>query len=47
MARIAELGRMQERSFWQATMPELPDRRATPLPDAADVVVIGGGMTGL
>ena len=28
-------------------MPELPDRRGGTLRDTADVVVIGGGMTGL
>lgn len=37
----------EERSFWQATMPALPDRRGRPLPDVADVVVIGGGLTGV
>jgi glycine/D-amino acid oxidase-like deaminating enzyme len=47
MARIAALEGVTERSFWQATMPHVADRRATPLPDAADVVVIGGGFTGL
>ncbi|MGZ6268945.1 MAG: NAD(P)/FAD-dependent oxidoreductase [Candidatus Limnocylindrales bacterium] len=34
-------------SFWQATMPTLPDRHGVPLPSRADVVVIGGGYTGL
>lgn len=47
MARDPMLDGVVERSFWQATMPAIPDRRATPLPDAADVVVIGGGLTGL
>ena len=47
MARIAALEGVTERSFWQATMPHVADRRATPLPDTADVVVIGGGFTGL
>lgn len=47
MARIAALEGVIERSFWQATMPHVADRRATPLPDSADVVVIGGGFTGL
>jgi glycine/D-amino acid oxidase-like deaminating enzyme len=37
----------ERRSFWQATMPELPDRSGRPLPDATDVVVIGGGYTGI
>lgn len=36
-----------ERSFWQATMPVMPDRRGRDLPDAVDVVVVGGGLTGL
>jgi glycine/D-amino acid oxidase-like deaminating enzyme len=35
------------RAFWQATMPELPDRSGRPLPDAADVVVVGGGYAGI
>ncbi|MEO5964493.1 MAG: FAD-binding oxidoreductase [Candidatus Limnocylindrales bacterium] len=47
MARIAELDGVEERSFWQVTMPQLPDRRGLELPDAADVVVVGGGLTGL
>jgi glycine/D-amino acid oxidase-like deaminating enzyme len=47
MARIAALEAVTARSLWQATMPHVADRRATPLPDAADVVVIGGGFTGL
>jgi glycine/D-amino acid oxidase-like deaminating enzyme len=37
----------ERRSFWQATMPELPDRRGRALPDGADVVVIGGGYAGI
>ena len=47
MAQAAESGRIVERSLWQATMPPMPDRRGRPLPDAADVVVVGGGLTGL
>ena len=35
------------RSLWQATMPALPDRAGRPLPDVADVVVVGGGYTGI
>src|SRR6478752_3737030 len=46
MARNVELRDVREQSFWQATMPELPDRRGGTLRDTADVVVIGGGMTG-
>ena len=37
----------ERRSFWQATMPALPDRSGRPLPDVADVVVVGGGYTGI
>jgi glycine/D-amino acid oxidase-like deaminating enzyme len=35
------------RAFWQATMPVLPDRSGREFPDSADVVVIGGGYTGI
>ena len=37
----------ERRSLWGATMPALPDRVGRPLPDTADVVVIGGGYTGI
>jgi len=37
----------ERRPFWQATMPVLPDRSGRQLPDSADVVVIGGGYTGI
>ena len=37
----------ERRSFWQATMPALPDRSGRELPDAADVVVVGGGYAGI
>ena len=37
----------ERRSFWQATMPALPDRAGRALPDSADVVVIGGGYAGI
>jgi len=37
----------ERRSFWQATMPALPDRSGRALPDSADVVVIGGGYAGI
>lgn len=47
MAKIPELAALEERSFWQATMPPIADHRSGTLPDAADVVVIGGGITGL
>src|SRR6188472_2690548 len=37
----------ERRSLWSATMPALPVRSGRPLPDTADVVVIGGGYTGI
>ncbi len=37
----------ERRAFWQASMPALPDRSGRPLPETADVVVIGGGYTGI
>ena len=37
----------ERRSLWQATMAPLPDRSGRPLPDAADVVVVGGGLAGI
>jgi glycine/D-amino acid oxidase-like deaminating enzyme len=37
----------ERRSFWQASMPALPARSGYPLPDAADVVVVGGGYAGI
>jgi len=39
--------RTELRPYWQATMPVLPDRRGRPLPEHADVVVVGGGYTGV
>ena len=39
--------RTELRPYWQATMPALPDRRGRPLPERTDVVVIGGGYTGV
>jgi glycine/D-amino acid oxidase-like deaminating enzyme len=36
----------ERRAYWQATMPTLPDRSGRALPDAVDVVVIGGGYAG-
>ena len=47
MTRIPELQAVDQRSYWQVTAPEMPDRRGRDLPDAADVVVVGGGLTGL
>jgi len=37
----------ERRSLWSATMPALPDRAGRPLPDTADVVVVGGGYAGI
>jgi len=37
----------ERRSFWQASMPALPDRSGRDLPDSADVVVVGGGYAGI
>lgn len=44
---VDPLASYQRRSYWEATMPPLPDRSGRPLPDTADVVVVGGGYTGL
>ncbi|MBF6606280.1 MAG: FAD-binding oxidoreductase [Chloroflexi bacterium] len=38
---------LEYRVLWQAQMPEQPDRTGRELPDTADVVVVGGGYTGL
>src|SRR5918997_5862950 len=35
------------RPYWHATMPPVPDRAGRALPDTADVVVVGGGYTGV
>ena len=37
----------ERRALWHAQLPPQPDRRGHPLPDAADLVVIGGGLAGL
>jgi glycine/D-amino acid oxidase-like deaminating enzyme len=43
-----ELNRDYERRpYWHSTMPVLPDRRGRDLPSRADVVVVGGGYTGV
>jgi len=47
MTNIAELQDVEQRSYWQATMPAIPDHTGKPLPDAVDVAVIGGGFVGL
>lgn len=38
---------MKQVPYWLDTAPPLPDRTGRPLPDEADVVVIGAGITGL
>jgi len=40
-------GDYERRPYWHATMPALPDRRGRPLPDVADVVIVGGGYAGI
>ncbi len=47
MTALPELRNVELRPFWQTTLPEPPDHRGRDLPDAADVVVIGGGLMGL
>jgi glycine/D-amino acid oxidase-like deaminating enzyme len=37
----------ERRPYWHATMPDLPSRRDRPLPDGADVVIVGGGYLGI
>src|SRR4051812_21517693 len=37
----------ERRPYWHATMPRLESRRDRPLPDTAEVVVVGGGYTGI
>jgi glycine/D-amino acid oxidase-like deaminating enzyme len=41
------LGSYEARPLWHAQMPELPSYRNRELPEAADVVVVGGGYTGV
>jgi glycine/D-amino acid oxidase-like deaminating enzyme len=41
------LASVELRSLWQAQVPGPPDRSGRPLPDEADLVVVGGGFTGL
>jgi glycine/D-amino acid oxidase-like deaminating enzyme len=38
---------MKQIPYWLDTAPALPDRSGKELPDEVDVVVIGGGLTGL
>ena len=37
----------ERRPYWHASMPALPDRRDRTLPSEVDVVVVGGGYTGV
>src|SRR4051812_25342486 len=37
----------ERRPYWHATMPPIPSHRDGSIPDTADVVVIGGGYTGI
>jgi glycine/D-amino acid oxidase-like deaminating enzyme len=37
----------EQRPYWWATMPTLPDRGGRALPDTVDVAVVGGGYTGV
>ncbi|MFL5779051.1 MAG: NAD(P)/FAD-dependent oxidoreductase [Chloroflexota bacterium] len=37
----------ERRPYWHATMPDLADRSGRRLPDAVDVLIVGGGYTGL
>jgi len=47
MSAIPELARVEQRNFWQTTTPALRSYAGRALPDAAEVVVIGGGLMGL
>jgi glycine/D-amino acid oxidase-like deaminating enzyme len=38
---------VKEIPYWLDTAPEFPDRSERPLPDAVDVAIVGGGITGL
>jgi glycine/D-amino acid oxidase-like deaminating enzyme len=37
----------EKRPYWHVGMPALPDRSGRPLPEVADVVVVGGGYAGI
>ena len=48
MPRLPELNRDYERRpYWHSTMPILPDRTGKQLPEVVDVVIVGGGYTGV
>ncbi|WP_055711500.1 NAD(P)/FAD-dependent oxidoreductase [Streptomyces torulosus] len=38
---------MKQIPYWLDTAPAFPDRTGKPLPERADLVVVGGGLTGL
>ncbi len=44
---VDPLATVEQRVLWQVQLPAQSDRRGRPLPDVADLVVIGGGFTGL
>ena len=41
------LAMLDPRPLWQAQVPPAPDRSGRPLPDAVDLLVVGGGYTGV
>jgi len=47
MAKPAINRDFEQRPYWWATMPSLPNRSGRQLPDTADAVVVGGGYTGI
>lgn len=44
---VDPLASLEARALWQVQAPALPDRSRRQLPDTADLVVVGGGFTGL
>ncbi|MEO5919272.1 MAG: FAD-binding oxidoreductase [Candidatus Limnocylindrales bacterium] len=47
MARSTLNRDYERRPYWHATMPRLHDRSGRQLPDTVDVVIVGGGYTGV
>jgi glycine/D-amino acid oxidase-like deaminating enzyme len=47
MGRSALNQDYERRPYWWASMPALPVRAGRPLPESADVVVVGGGYAGI
>jgi glycine/D-amino acid oxidase-like deaminating enzyme len=48
MPKLPALNRDYERRpYWHSTMPALPDRTGKALPEVVDVVIVGGGYTGV